>query len=482
MLKNLILQSISYSVIRYFSAALAMIKTLIIAKYLGPEILGLYAIVIVLTEYLNYINLGVFFSMTRDVALDIEEGEPQKKIFNTMGTSLSFSLITCSFFLLICLGMFLNPHLFSEITIFPYLPHLFFLVLSYQLKHFVIRYLQVFDHFLFLGALELAAQIVNTLIVFIFIKKYSIDIVLISIIISNFVLVIAGFQKKSGFRLSFDYSLTKLLIYSGIPILLFNIFSLIISAIDRTMIAFFYKLDVSLGYYHLAYSLAFGLFIGFRSLSFLIQPRIFRRFKNREMHKINYKTIQRQTLYLETLLVLLSLLGIYFIAHVIRYFLSEYEISIRIMQFLLIALTINGISFFHTSYLIANQKQKILIPCLFLSILVAVIANFYSVELGYGLYGIAFSKVLTFGFYGLLIQYFLSSEFNRYFIKDYFLTYYRAILLFLPISIIVYKQLNILLGFVLFFVIYLPSLIKLYRNIIVKYVNIILARELHGKS
>mgnify|MGYP001240818420 CR=1 FL=1 len=473
-LKDLIIGSLNYGVVRYFSSALGLLRAVIMAIYLGPELLGIYSIVILITEFLNYINLGVFFSMTRDIALSLEEKKPIMDIRNIMGSALSFSLMMCCVLLAGLFLIFFSTTFITESKVYDYLPYLFFLVLSCQFKHFTQRYLQVFDHFLLLGFLELLAQIINTVLVFFFIQQYLIEAILISIIASNLILAIIGLSLKAEINFKLDQKIVKNLIITGIPILIYNIFTFIVASADRAMIAFYYKQEIALGYFQLAFSLALGIFVGFRALSFIIQPRIFRRFRN----QTTYQSIERQTHYLETILVFMSLVGILVLPFIIKIFISDYEISIRIMQFLLVAFTINGLSYFHSSYLIANKRENVLIPPLILALVVAVLGNIAATENGYGLYGIAFSKVLAFGIYGLVIQLILSKEFSRPYLKDYFLTYYRSILLFLPLSYFIYKEISIFYAFIFYIILYRSSLIEVYQNIFIKYSNYLSKSEI----
>ena len=72
-MKEFIKVGIIYSFVKYLVMGLGVIKSFYIASSLGPTFLGSYAIVMLIVEYLNYSNLGVFASMNRDVAIYLED-------------------------------------------------------------------------------------------------------------------------------------------------------------------------------------------------------------------------------------------------------------------------------------------------------------------------------------------------------------------------------------------------------------------------
>ena len=319
-LRKIIYASLGYASFRYLAMGPALFKTVIMAIYLGPELLGKYALVILITEYLNYINLGVFYSMSRNVAVALTQRKTDEKINRTFGNAIIFSFLTCLFLLFLLVANTLFPSLFLPEEIVRYFPHIFFLVVSYQLKHFVLRYLQLYEYFFLHGVLEFTAQCINLLLVFLFIQDYLIDAVLLSIIISNSVLALVGFMMTKNISFRFDFRIIKNLISSGSPILLYSVFTLLMTAIDRSMIAFYYKQETALGLYQLGLTLAVGLFTVFRSITFLFQPKwMGYYYQQGDGNKKYIQTLTKQTEFLELCLVALSLIGIVCVVSFSRY-------------------------------------------------------------------------------------------------------------------------------------------------------------------
>ena len=64
-----------YTAVKYLTLILGFIKTILVAKYLGPHLLGIYALLVLCIEYLYYSNLGVLFSLNREVSINLNNEE-----------------------------------------------------------------------------------------------------------------------------------------------------------------------------------------------------------------------------------------------------------------------------------------------------------------------------------------------------------------------------------------------------------------------
>ena len=466
----------TYAFVKYCVLALAFLKTLLIAYYLGPELLGTYALVILIVEYLNYINLGVFNSMTRDISLFLTDKNKEREIDLTEGNAISFSLIA-SIFLLAVLFLFSfmsNSVLPEEVA--AYIPIMFVLVVIYQLKQFILRHLRLFENFFLLGAIEFMAQLLNLIGVVLFIESYLIDAVVFSILISNIFLLLFGFAFSRKVKLTFNFQKIKYLIKAGFPILLYSIFLLLLTSIDRVMIGFFYSDIKALGYYQLGLSLAVGLFTVFNAITFLFLPKWLRFFSlnDNEMTSLKIESLKEQTYFLELLLVVLSLLGIIAIPYFIKTYLVEFEVSIIIMQFLLMSSVVLHMTFFAITYLNSNNHQVKTLPSLLIAVFFSAIMNYLFISLGYGLYGIAFAKILSLFIYGFLIFKLLLKISELPFLLNFFKIYIRIIVFFSFLSFIVYEQISIWFAFIPLVCVYSKAVYRLWHLIRMNFKNLLI--------
>ena len=113
-MKEFIKIGVIYSLVKYFIMGLGVIKSFYVASALGPSILGSYAVVMLIVEYLNYSNLGVFASMNRDVAIHMEEQKKKEYVDNIVNVALSFTIIPIA---IIAISFLLTE--FIEFSFFP---------------------------------------------------------------------------------------------------------------------------------------------------------------------------------------------------------------------------------------------------------------------------------------------------------------------------------------------------------------------------
>ena len=164
-----------------------------------------------------------------------------------------------------------------------------------------------------------------------------------------------------------------------------------ITTIDRIMINQLVSASKeALGIYHLGYLLSFGVMTAFNSVIFLLVPKMLKQFYS---SKDIYSLMFNQTKFTEFILVSILILAIISISPFIEFFLTEYSRSILVMQLLLYAYFLKGLAFLPESYLIANNKQLNTLAIFFLSLLNALILNYLSIILGYGIYGVAIATI-----------------------------------------------------------------------------------------
>lgn len=467
MLNKFIRIGFNYSALRYGVLVIALLKSITIAEGLGPIILGSYSLLILVIEYLNYINLGVFNSMTRDVSVSSNKGQVSLlKQTEITGNALSFSLISSTILMIVMLIFYIYPLSFFPEEIYQYYLLLFILILTYQLKQFILRYLRLNEEYMLIGWMEFITQSINFAGVYFFIDDYLLNAVMFSILISNLFLVFIGFIYSKGVHLRFNFMIMHNLVRDGIPMLIHSLFLFFLMAIDRFMIILFYEDRKALGLYQLSFILALGCFKAFESITFLFQPKWFEHFYQDDQNEsIKLKSLKDQTTFLEVGTVFLSIIGIIIVPVFIENFLPDYYPSIKISQLLIVSFVFNGLTFFVNIYLMSNSKEYSMLPSIFISLVIAAILNYYFYDLGYGLYGFAFTKVIAFLMYGVMIfttLYFLSTQGK---INNIIEIYKRIILLFIPTVILIYEEFSLIYMVTLFILLYSKIIFSMYKKI-----------------
>ncbi len=400
--------SFSYVITKYIVIVLNFLRTIIVAAALGPTILGEYAFIVILLEYMHYSNLGIFHAMNKEVSVNLDKQDSQNFIKRVINNTISFQFLN-SLFLGFLFLIFFLLEMYEIVTnsLFDskYLAYIFVLAAVYQVKSFIFVYLRLFDEFFDIVKIELFSAIFVFVGIYLFIDNFGITAILLISIIGNLLIIIPKLVKIKSLRFQVEKSLLKSLILLALPLLLFNVLVLLTTSIDRIMISQLVSSNkATLGIFHFGYLLSFGVMTAFNSVIFLLVPKVLRQF-NRKSKDVDL--MLDQTKLVENTVILIAVLSITVLPLFVNEFMPQYFQSILVMQLLLLAYSINGLAFLPGSHLIANNWQLKLIPSFILALISAFILNYMSIFLGYGIYGVAIATVFTFSIYtfGLFVVY-----------------------------------------------------------------------------
>ncbi len=400
--------SLSYVITKYVVIILNFLRTLIVAAALGPKSLGEYAFIVILMEYIHYSNLGIFHAMNKEVSINLGKEDKTLYITKVINNTISFQLLN-SLFLGVLFILFYTLDSLAIITNdvidIKYLAYIFVLAAVYQVKSFIFVYLRLFDEFFDIVKIELFSAIFVFMGVYIFIDQFGITAILLISIIGNLLVIIPSLKKIKSLNFLIEKPLIKSLILLALPLLLFNFLVLLTTSIDRIMISQLVSSNqATLGIFHFGYLLSFGVMTAFNSVIFLLVPKVLRQFNSKSK---DVNLMLDQTKLVENVVIFIAVISMIVLPIFIREFMPDYFQSILVMQFLLLAYSINGLAFLPGSHLIANNWQLKLVPSFVLALTSAFILNFLSITLGYGIYGVAIATIFTFCIYtfGLFLVY-----------------------------------------------------------------------------
>tara|TARA_B100000035_G_scaffold178652_1_gene152363 strand:+ start:3563 stop:4996 length:1434 start_codon:yes stop_codon:yes gene_type:complete len=406
---NFFKASLFFVLTKYVVIILNFLRSIIVAASLGPNKLGEYAILVIILEYFYYTNLGIFFSMTKEVSINLDQKDKFKYIKKIINNTVSFQSVNSIFILVLFATFFVFEYLgFFQVEIFDtkYLIYILILGVIYQAKSFIFSYLRLYERINEIVKIEFFSSLFVFLGIYFFVDDFGLDAIFVFSIIGNFLVLVSYIKKISSFKFILELKIIRILIYIGLPLLLFNLLSLMITTIDRIMINQLVSANrEALGIYHLGYLLSFGVMTAFNSVIFLLVPKMLKQFYSL---KSEHSLMFDQTKFTEFVLASITIIAIITISPFIKFFLTEYNRSILVMQLLLYAYFMKGLAFLPESYLIANNKQLNTLAIFFLSLLNALILNYLSIILGYGIYGVAIATIGTFYIYtaGIFCLYF----------------------------------------------------------------------------
>ena len=271
--KKLLKNSATYTIVKYFVMILGFIKSILVAKFLGPTLLGKYAFISLFIEYLSYYNLGIYNAMNKEASINYGDPNKEDYISRVFNTSLTFSivlLIPITILMLLIVNFF--PNVFSS-DFLDYVYIIFAMVFFVQLRTFFVRYFRIYEKYKIIISFELISNIVLLIGVILFVPKYSLNGLLIILLISNLIIFFVSilFTAKT-LSFVFDLSLIKKLVIIGLPILLYTLGEKLFTSIDRIMILNYFSM-AELGIYQLAKTFAYGVLMALDASIFIFTPK-----------------------------------------------------------------------------------------------------------------------------------------------------------------------------------------------------------------
>jgi len=352
--------------------------------------------------------------MNREVAINL--GDQTKNIYieQIMNFSVTFSLLLSLPLLLIFIGLDILPEGTLSQDVYNYRFHIFAYIFLNQIKWFFMRYLRLFEKYIVISILELVSNVVMVLGVLFFAEKYLLDAVIYTALFASIVGLFIGFTKVTKVRYAWDIKKLKHLILAGIPMVLYALSEKVFTSVDRFMIAQYLPRS-DLGYYQFGNSIALGVMMSIEALTFIFYPKFLNSFhyKTEEGMKEKKDSLIKIIYYMEYFSTLLILVGVLLVPIFIRFIMPNYSNSIIIATILLMGFCFKPITFLTSTFLVANDKQVILLPITFFAVLLLSILNYVlMITLGYGINGVVIATTIVFSIHSLILFIVIFRNFN----------------------------------------------------------------------
>lgn len=391
--------------VQYLILAIGFVKGLLVAKYLGPALLGSYGLIVLILDYTKYSNLGIFSAMNLEVSVNLGKLDKEKYINDVITASVTYLFALGILFALVAfiVGSFF-PFLVAD-DVKKYLYAVFFIAFVGQWKDFVVIHFRLYEKYHMINWVELVSNVILVVLVVLFVADYKLDAVLAAMVISSLSILIFSVSilfHKIKFRV--DWHILKGLIVVGFPILIYAMCEKVYMTIDRIMIVNFLTRK-DLGYFTLSSSILSSTVIFLGAFSFLYYPKFLKKFNRLdtsvESGKQLFTDIKRYSCLYSALSLALGVTGIVLIDPFVHFFLPQYESSIFVYRILILGVLFDQISYFAATYLISNKHQISLIVVICVGAILSVFLNFLFLGLNSGLTGIAVATALSFAFYAL---------------------------------------------------------------------------------
>lgn len=439
MKKKIIKATFIYTTSRYIEKGIGFIKGIIVAKYLGPGSLGVWGVIGLIRMYIKYLNLGIIYSMNKEISINRDNLNDNLKIQNN---SFTFILIVSLLILIlsIIIKIFnINISLFNE---YKFIANNILLIgiigALDQIRLYFQNYFRAYENFLDLAISNILFSLTNLIVIVVLINEYKLYSLLFGLILSYIITNLYLFiRKNENFDLVLDLEVIIPLLKTGFSLMLYTLGVFAFNSIDRIMITnFLSKSDM--GYYTLAFQIISAVIMSVQTFNYIVYPKILNKIGNMKKNKDMILLTDKYSKYVTTLAAILIFIAYILINPFIKTLLVDYIKSIFIIRVILIGQFFVLSSSIVNNMLIAKNKQNSLVKLLIFMILISIILNFIMLKMGLGLNGIAIATAISYFLYGLF-QLFIGFKFLNIKNKKIFMkviNYYYKFLLLLIVMII----------------------------------------------
>lgn len=419
--KGLQNKNVRFIVIRYIIYTLQFGNSLFIARNLGPYFMGEWGFIMLIIQYLTQINFGIPYAL--NVQLATHEGKNNQVQSQYAGNSLIFTFFHSALIVIAGLAILhINVPIFKKYEFYGYI---FLVILNAILQNIDTVFINIFRIKNSLGSIifyQALMPVTNLAACFFWKGKELLTVLLLSQIVCFFLsFIIFLYNSPIKLNLRIRLSIQKILLKTGMALLLFNASFYFIMIITRTFVSYYYSVK-ELGYFSFALSFAQASFLALDTISFLLFPKLINRLKYKEGVELFTKID-----YVRSNYSLISFLVIFFsilVFPLILIFLPDYVDSFKPFALISLSLAILSGNFGISTLFISGGKEFLLSKIALFAFLI----NFGLVWIissnSKNYYMLCLAPLITYIIYSCLLGYFYNTVFlKQHSIRGFFINF-----------------------------------------------------------
>jgi len=343
---------------RYVCYAMNFVRGILIAKFMGPYIYGVWSLLTLLQSYMIYSGFGLQFATSIELSTGlVPESSTHNKIINV-----AFTLtLLLSFFLCILTwgGIHYGSPIFVNSTGQEYLLMLAFIAGLYNIQSLLINVYRVYRKLSKIAFSEITTALISLLVVFFFKDRALIWASLVSMMMSM-IIGISVFMINSPFtiKLSLDARVCSKLLSIGIPLLIYNSSFILITMIGRTIIGLYYPIEI-MGYYSFANAISSTSVLAVDAIAWIFFPTILSKTHEGVNNELVLAALNKiKVLYITAVTIIILIIII--MLPVLLNFLPIYKPAQETLTVLLLSQALLSISFADNCLALARKKQVII--------------------------------------------------------------------------------------------------------------------------
>jgi len=265
--------AVAFTACRYVTYAFAFMRSILSAKYLGPELLGILGFVLLLNQYLSYAGCGLQYAINVDLA--ISPIQTHRKI-----SSVAITLTGLVGLAIGVAGVFISlfrVNLFPKYMFFHYAGLVGMIAAFGIVQQVFTNIYRIYGRLKEIAVVEVCGAVLLFGLTLRFRGEALITAVLVGVAVSSaFALIV--FVGRAPFRISWSLDITYIysLLKLGFPLLVYNLSFYLITMVAQSIVSAFYPVQ-AMGYYTLASSISNAALLGFNSIAWIVYPLVLER-------------------------------------------------------------------------------------------------------------------------------------------------------------------------------------------------------------
>lgn len=340
---------------RYLRYAIQILRGVLVAKYLGPYLFGIWGFITLMQRYLTYTNLGIQYALSVELSTKVDQNLQEQERMIASGITITL-FITVALVLLALAVRALPVPLFGAFQFEKYVLLLAAYIGLHHLEQVFINIYRVFGRLGRVAVTEIVNASLPLSVVFLYSGERLISALLGAMIVAAAInLLILFFRAPFRVGLSINRDATTRLVKVGALLLVYNFSVYLVPLAARTLVGIHYPIE-TLGYFTLAVSLSRSVFLGLESISWVFRPMIFSRVRTGQDHSRVAQAVRQVTQLYGTTILLVVLLASIGVPLLFR-FLPAYLPVQPLLQILLIGGALNALPLAHSSLAIVRGRQ-----------------------------------------------------------------------------------------------------------------------------
>lgn len=391
--------SVNYVVLRYVTYFVQFVNSFLLAKYLDMQTFGIYGFVMLVLQYISYMNLGISESLNTEFALKKNKTFLPKLIWEcswSINLLLSILLFVAGFAIL-----YLYPDIFSKYRFSTYGCWVILLGIAANINKLYSVFYRLHGKLFKLNVQQLLPNLLVLVLIFIYKSDYSIRDILLTMLVGNlFSIVLFRINLPLPVRYNSHRKINRRLLIRGINLLIYSLSFSLITVLANTLVSFYYPVE-DMGIYSYANTLSNAVVMAGGAFLFIFYPKMIYKFGSLSKNGIRDLLIKIKHVYVLGIDIL-TFTAVLF-SPLIPVFLPGYEKVTDVFCILMAAKIIINSSSGYSTFLIAKSKENVLTLYGAITMSITFLSGVAFIKMGMSLKYMAVSIVFASFVYAVLI-------------------------------------------------------------------------------